>query len=57
MAYSKNAPEGYTFVPLGTRDLTEYCKEQCRAKDLVAHIVSVNYAMEYHSTYLTTTLG
>ncbi|KAF2275551.1 uncharacterized protein EI97DRAFT_63895 [Westerdykella ornata] len=40
MAYSANAPPGYTFVPLGDRELTEYCKDQCRKQNFVAHIVS-----------------
>ncbi|KAH7116063.1 hypothetical protein B0J11DRAFT_539080 [Dendryphion nanum] len=40
MTYTANAPSGYTFVPLGNPDLTEYCKETCRRRNLTAHIVT-----------------
>lgn len=42
MTYQANAPPGYTFVPLGNRDLTEYCKEKSRNQNLDVHIVSVS---------------
>ncbi|KAF2019965.1 hypothetical protein BU24DRAFT_419573 [Aaosphaeria arxii CBS 175.79] len=40
MAYSAESPPGYTFVPLGHPELTEYCKERCRQRNLEAHIVT-----------------
>ncbi|KAF2747684.1 hypothetical protein M011DRAFT_401675 [Sporormia fimetaria CBS 119925] len=40
MAYSVEPPRGYSFVELGDRDLTEYCREQCRKQNLVFHVVS-----------------
>jgi hypothetical protein len=43
MSYNADAPHGYTFVPLGNRDLTEYCKERCRKRNLEVHIVSVDF--------------
>ncbi|KAF2658778.1 hypothetical protein K491DRAFT_592509 [Lophiostoma macrostomum CBS 122681] len=39
--YTADAPPGYMFVPLGYHsDLTEYCKERCRKRNLPVHVVS-----------------
>ncbi|KAF2838842.1 hypothetical protein M501DRAFT_934488 [Patellaria atrata CBS 101060] len=40
VSYNAQAPLGYTFVPAGTPDLTEYCKELCRTRGKEVHIVS-----------------
>lgn len=42
MTYRPDPPTGYMYVPLGNRDITEYCKEKCRERNLEAHIVSVS---------------
>lgn len=44
MTYRPDPPTGYMYVPLGNRDITEYCKEKCRERDREAHIVSVRSA-------------
>ncbi|EON61112.1 hypothetical protein W97_00323 [Coniosporium apollinis CBS 100218] len=41
LSYNAQAPVGYTFVPAGTPDLTAYCKEVCRKRNLNVFIVSV----------------
>lgn len=41
-SYNAAAPPGYTFVPAGTPELTEYCKEICRNRGLTVHVVSVS---------------
>ncbi|KAK7527009.1 uncharacterized protein IWZ02DRAFT_372439 [Phyllosticta citriasiana] len=41
-SFEQNAPNGYTFVPIGNVDLTEQCKEFCRKKGLKAYNVSTH---------------
>ncbi|KAF2121575.1 hypothetical protein BDV96DRAFT_564597 [Lophiotrema nucula] len=40
-SYTANPPRGYSFVPSGHPDLTEYCKDACRKRDFDVHIVSL----------------
>lgn len=40
MTYRPDPPTGYMYVPLGNRDITEFCKEKCRERNREAHIVS-----------------
>ncbi|KAF2754534.1 hypothetical protein EJ05DRAFT_504069 [Pseudovirgaria hyperparasitica] len=40
VSYDAQSPEGYTFVPAGIPELSEFCKELCRKRSLVVHIVS-----------------
>lgn len=48
ISYDAHAPVGYSFVPAGTPDLTEYCKDLCRKRGLVAHIVSAKPKNKAH---------
>ncbi|OCL06017.1 hypothetical protein AOQ84DRAFT_297813 [Glonium stellatum] len=48
ISYDAHAPAGYSFVPAGTPDLTEYCKDLCRKRGLVAHIVSAKPKNKAH---------
>jgi hypothetical protein len=41
LTYASNAPDGFGFVPAGNPEFTEWCKEQCRQRNLDVHIVSV----------------
>jgi hypothetical protein len=41
LTYASNAPNGFGFVPAGHPEFTEWCKEQCRQRNLDVHIVSV----------------
>ena len=41
LTYASNAPTGFGFVPAGHPEFTEWCKEQCRQRNLDVHIVSV----------------
>ncbi|KAF2494106.1 hypothetical protein BU16DRAFT_64519 [Lophium mytilinum] len=38
--FGVKSPAGYTYVPAGTPDLTERCKELCMREDLLAYLVS-----------------
>ncbi|KAF2265853.1 hypothetical protein CC78DRAFT_532218 [Lojkania enalia] len=40
LTYTAHAPPGYSYVPVGHPDLTEYCKDYCRKHNLDVHIVS-----------------
>ncbi|OCK77401.1 hypothetical protein K432DRAFT_304300 [Lepidopterella palustris CBS 459.81] len=48
ISYDAHAPTGYSFVPAGTPDLTEFCKEICRKRGLIAHIVSAKPKNRVH---------
>ncbi|KAK0939037.1 hypothetical protein LTR29_009402 [Friedmanniomyces endolithicus] len=39
--YTQNMPSGYTFLPVGTPDLAERCKEISRKKDVPVNVVNV----------------
>ncbi|USP76020.1 hypothetical protein yc1106_03294 [Curvularia clavata] len=41
LTYTSNAPTGFGFIPAGYPEFTEWCKEQCRQRNLDVHIVSV----------------
>jgi hypothetical protein len=41
ITYSAQSPPGYTFVPFGNPDLTDYIKERCRTRSLEAFTVTV----------------
>ncbi len=41
VSYDVQAPSGYTYVPVGTAELTEYCKELCRKRGLSVYVVTV----------------
>jgi hypothetical protein len=41
MSYASIAPRGFGFVPAGHPEFAEWCKEQCRQRNLDVHIVSV----------------
>ncbi|KAK8163324.1 hypothetical protein BC567DRAFT_22051 [Phyllosticta citribraziliensis] len=45
-SFEENAPNGYTFVPIGNVELTEQCKEFCRKKGLKAYNVSTHPSSE-----------
>ncbi|KAK0253436.1 hypothetical protein B0A54_06522 [Friedmanniomyces endolithicus] len=38
--YTQNMPSGYTFLPVGTPDLAERCKEISRKKDVPVNVVN-----------------
>ncbi|KAF2143855.1 uncharacterized protein K452DRAFT_163397 [Aplosporella prunicola CBS 121167] len=40
VSFNDRAPPGYTFIPVGSPELTERCKELCRRRGLEVHIVS-----------------
>ncbi|KAF1964460.1 hypothetical protein BU23DRAFT_492578 [Bimuria novae-zelandiae CBS 107.79] len=40
LTYHDQAPPGFGYVPVGHPDITEWCKEQCRQRNLDVHIVS-----------------
>jgi len=42
LTYASNAPTGFGFIPAGHPEVTEWCKEQCRQRNLDVHIVSVS---------------
>jgi hypothetical protein len=42
LTYAANAPKGFGFVPAGHPEITEWCKEQCRQRNLDVHVVSVS---------------
>ncbi|KAF2796270.1 hypothetical protein K505DRAFT_300582 [Melanomma pulvis-pyrius CBS 109.77] len=48
LTYTADAPLGYSFVPAGHPDLTEYCKERCRTRNLDVHIVSAKPRSKAH---------
>jgi hypothetical protein len=45
LTYGDHAPPGFGFIPAGHPDFTEWCKEQCRQRNLDVHIVSVSTAL------------
>ena len=47
LTYGSDAPAGFGFVPAGHPEITEWCKEQCRQRNLDVHIVSVGIAGEF----------
>jgi hypothetical protein len=42
LTYASNAPTGFGFIPAGHPEFTEWCKEQCRQRNLDVHVVSVS---------------
>lgn len=42
MTYHDQAPSGFGYIPVGYPEITEWCKEQCRQRNLDVHIVSVS---------------
>lgn len=57
MTYRPDPPTGYMYVPLGNRDITEFCKEKCRERNREAHIVSVRSIFLYHAHPSNTCTG
>ncbi|KAF2188199.1 hypothetical protein K469DRAFT_566988 [Zopfia rhizophila CBS 207.26] len=49
LSYTADAPRGYSFVPAGNPDLTEYCKEVCRRRGLNVYIVSAKPKNKAHA--------
>ncbi|KAL6710227.1 hypothetical protein ACN47E_009173 [Coniothyrium glycines] len=49
LTYASNAPTGFGFVPAGHPDFTEWCKEQCRQRNLDVHIVSAKPKNKMHA--------
>ena len=45
-------PSGYTFLPVGTPDLAERCKEISRKKDVPVNVVNVRI-QQFANTSLT----
>jgi hypothetical protein len=42
LTYHDQAPPGFGYIPVGYPEITEWCKEQCRQRNLDVHIVSVS---------------
>jgi hypothetical protein len=42
LTYHDEAPPGFGYIPVGHPEMTEWCKEQCRQRNLDVHIVSVS---------------
>jgi hypothetical protein len=42
VSYHDQAPPGFGYIPVGYPEITEWCKEQCRQRNLDVHIVSVS---------------
>ncbi|KAL5422705.1 hypothetical protein PMIN05_012485 [Paraphaeosphaeria minitans] len=40
LTYHDAAPPGFGYIPVGHPEITEWCKEQCRQRNLDVHIVS-----------------
>ncbi|KAJ4353019.1 hypothetical protein N0V95_003737 [Ascochyta clinopodiicola] len=49
LTYASNAPQGFGFVPAGHPEITEWCKEQCRQRNLDVHIVSAKPKNKMHA--------
>ncbi|KAI4689978.1 uncharacterized protein J4E84_004159 [Alternaria hordeiaustralica] len=49
LTYASNAPTGFGFIPAGHPEFTEWCKEQCRQRNLDVHIVSAKPKNKTHS--------
>ncbi|KAH6882790.1 hypothetical protein BKA58DRAFT_373930 [Alternaria rosae] len=49
LTYASNAPAGFGFIPAGHPEFTEWCKEQCRQRNLDVHIVSAKPKNKTHS--------
>ncbi|CBX93866.1 hypothetical protein LEMA_P035400.1 [Plenodomus lingam JN3] len=49
LTYASNAPTGFGFIPAGHPEVTEWCKEQCRQRNLDVHIVSAKPKNKMHA--------
>ncbi|KAF2829431.1 hypothetical protein CC86DRAFT_286796 [Ophiobolus disseminans] len=49
LTYASNAPKGFGFVPAGHPEFTEWCKEQCRQRNLDVLIVSAKPKNKMHT--------
>ncbi|KAJ4379726.1 hypothetical protein N0V86_004908 [Didymella sp. IMI 355093] len=49
LTYAANAPKGFGFVPAGHPEITEWCKEQCRQRNLDVHVVSAKPKNKTHA--------
>ncbi|KAH7069045.1 hypothetical protein BKA63DRAFT_100176 [Paraphoma chrysanthemicola] len=49
LSYASNAPKGFGFIPAGHPEFTEWCKEQCRQRNLDVHIVSAKPKNRMHA--------
>ncbi|KAH9882006.1 hypothetical protein J1614_001177 [Plenodomus biglobosus] len=49
LTYASNAPTGFGFIPAGNPEVTEWCKEQCRQRNLDVHIVSAKPRNKMHA--------
>jgi len=49
LTYASNAPIGFGFIPAGHPEFTEWCKEQCRQRNLDVHVVSAKPKNKTHS--------
>ncbi|KAH7398290.1 hypothetical protein BKA66DRAFT_452782 [Pyrenochaeta sp. MPI-SDFR-AT-0127] len=49
LTYASNAPTGFGFIPAGHPEFTEWCKEQCRQRNLDVHIVSAKPKNKMHA--------
>lgn len=49
LTYASNAPTGFGFIPAGHPEVTEWCKEQCRQRNLDVHIVSAKPKSKMHA--------
>ncbi|CAN9207800.1 unnamed protein product [Alternaria alternata] len=49
LTYASNAPTGFGFIPAGHPEFTEWCKEQCRQRNLDVHVVSAKPKNKTHS--------
>ncbi|KAH8728831.1 hypothetical protein GQ44DRAFT_702049 [Phaeosphaeriaceae sp. PMI808] len=49
LTYASNAPKGFGFIPAGHPEFTEWCKEQCRQRNLDVHIVSAKPKNKMHA--------
>ncbi|KAF2631093.1 hypothetical protein BU25DRAFT_333436 [Macroventuria anomochaeta] len=49
LTYASNAPQGFGFVPAGHPEITEWCKEQCRQRNLDVHVVSAKPKNKTHA--------
>lgn len=51
------APDGYTFLPVGTPDLAERCKELSRQKGFTVNVVNVRLLQTTLDTCMDPLLG
>ncbi|KAF2682149.1 hypothetical protein K458DRAFT_307996 [Lentithecium fluviatile CBS 122367] len=49
MTYHDQAPPGFGYIPVGFPEFTEWCKEQCRQRNLDVHIVSAKPKNRIHA--------